>query len=64
MIQQKVINGFNAFNLYMYYYSLIMLNKRYKYISNKLLKRYVVFKYLTTLGYKNLKRGLYYDRIN
>lgn len=52
MIQQKVINGFDTYNLYQYWFTYIMFNPRYKYVNNTLLKRYVVKKYLKTLRLK------------
>ena len=48
-MQKKVINGYDCFNLYIYFYSMIMFDSRYKYISNRLLKKYVVKKYLQSL---------------
>lgn len=50
MIQRKVINGYDVYNLYQYYFNLIMFNRRYRYVSNHLLKRYVVKKYLNSLN--------------
>lgn len=48
----KIINGYNIFNLYIYWYSNIMFNPRYKYVSIRLKKKIIVHKYLTSIGYK------------
>ena len=50
LLKRKVLKGYDLYNLYQYLFSLIMFNHRYKYINNRLLKRYVIYKYLKALG--------------
>lgn len=49
MIQRKVINGYDCFNLYIYFYSMIMFDSRYRFVNNTLLKRYVAYLYVKQL---------------
>ena len=52
MLVPKIYKGYNLYNLYQYLFSLIMFSHRYKYVSNRLLKRYVIYKYLRQIGIK------------
>lgn len=52
MIKRRIYKGYDLYNLYQYLFSSIMFNNRYKYVSNKLLKRYMLSIYLKTIGVK------------
>lgn len=53
MLVPRIYKGYNLYNLYQYLFSFIMFSYRYKYVSNRLLKRYVIYKYLKLIGIKN-----------
>ena len=50
MLVARKYKGYDLYNLYQYLFVLIMFDYRYKYVSNKLLKRYVIYKYLRQIG--------------
>lgn len=52
MLVPRIYKGYNLYNLYQYLFSFIMFSHRYKYVSNRLLKRYVIYKYLKLIGIK------------
>lgn len=52
MIPTRIYRGYDLYNLYQYYFNLIMRNNRYKYVSNRLLKKYMLSIYLKTIGVK------------
>lgn len=49
MIKPKIYKGYNLFNLYNYFYSMIMFSSRYRFVNNTLLKRYVAYLYVKQL---------------
>ena len=50
MLVARKYKGYDLYNLYQYLFGLIMFSHRYKYVSNRLLKRYVIYKYLRQIG--------------
>lgn len=56
MIPKRIYKGYDLYNLYQYLFSTIMFNSRYKYVNNKLLKRYMLSIYLKTIGVKKWKK--------
>ena len=52
MIKRRIYKGYDLYSLYQYLFSNIMFNSRYKYVNNKLLKRYMLSIYLKTIGVK------------
>jgi hypothetical protein len=52
VIKRRICKGYDLYNLYQYLFSSIMFNSRYKYVNNKLLKRYMLSIYLKTIGVK------------
>ncbi len=53
MLVEKRYNGYYLHNLYDYLWRYTFLNPRYKYISHKLLKRYVNHRYKNMLRRSN-----------
>ena len=49
MIKPKIYKGYNLFNLYNYFYSMIMFSPRYRFVNNTLLKKYVAYLYVKQL---------------
>lgn len=49
MLQKRYRKGYSLWHWYNYCFERIMFNPRYKDVSNKLLKRYVVYTYLKGL---------------
>lgn len=45
----QIKNGFNLYYLYQYYFTMIMFQKRYQYVSHRLKKKYVLKKYLGSI---------------
>lgn len=54
MIAEKRYNGYYLHNLYDYLWRYTFLNPRYKYVSHKLLKRYVNYRYKNMLRRSNV----------
>lgn len=50
MLVARKYKGYDLYLLYHYFFHQIMFDYRYKYVSNKLLKRYVIYKYLRQIG--------------
>lgn len=49
MLQTKVIRGYNLYNFYSYLFNKYMFSTRYKYVSHKLLKRFIAYQYVKGL---------------
>jgi len=49
MIRYKVIKGYALYNWYQYLFQKYMFADRYKYVSHKLLKRFIAYKYVQGL---------------
>lgn len=49
MLKPKIYKGYNLFNLYIYFYSMIMFSPRYRFVNNTLLKKYVAYLYVKQL---------------
>ena len=49
MLQTKVIRGYNLYNLYSYLFSKYMFDSKYRYVSHRLLKKYIAHLYIKAL---------------
>lgn len=49
MIEYKVKNGYGLYNWYQFLFQKYMFADRYKYVSHKLLKRFIAYKYVQGL---------------
>ena len=49
MLETKVINGYNLYNLYSYLFSKYMFDSKYKYVTHRLLKKYIAHLYVKAL---------------
>lgn len=55
MVKRQIKKGFELYRLYQMLYCNIMFEPRYKNINYRLLKRYVIKKYLDILKTKEIK---------